>query len=73
MHYFCPVLTVGESPGAFLETYKFGMSLINFRQKIKIHGWWRPKKIFPSNKVLGCADVFKIYFELLRFDCDDSH
>jgi hypothetical protein len=30
MHYFYPVMNAGESPGAFLETYKFGQSLINF-------------------------------------------
>jgi hypothetical protein len=73
LHYFCDFLNPGESPGAFLETYKFGQSLINFRQKIKMHGWWRPNKVFPGNGVLGCAEVFRYYFELLRFDCEDSH
>jgi hypothetical protein len=37
LYYFCPFLKPGKSPGAFLETYTFGMCLINFRQKIKSH------------------------------------
>lgn len=68
LFYFSPFLSHGESPEAYIETFNFGMALINLRQKIKKDGWWRSKHIFHGTQVLGVHEDFKPFFDLLRFD-----
>jgi hypothetical protein len=43
LFFILPFLSPGESPQSFIETFNFGMALVNFRQKVKKDGWWKEK------------------------------